>query len=101
MKATVRGEGNCGRVADRGKEACEDVRKRWVCTISLPRLFSPRPARLRTETLYEADALGEWAADHEASPEDKAEVDGELGQGQITLLFGEICCAYLGISIIG
>ena len=65
----------------RGKEACEDVRKRRVCTKSLPGLFTPRPARLRTETLYEADALGEWAADHEASPEDKAEVDGELGQG--------------------
>ena len=88
-------------MTDRGKEACEDVRKRWVCTISPPRLFTPRPARLRTETLYEADALGEWAADHEASPEDEAEVDGELGQGQITFLFGEICCAYLGVSIIG
>ena len=69
--------------------------------ISLPRLFTPRPARLRTETLYEADALGEWAGDHEANPEDEAEVDGELGQGKITFLFGEICCAYLGVSIIG
>ena len=93
-------------MTDRGKEACEDVRKRWVCTISPPRLFTPRPARLRTETLYEADALWPYgidtvAADHEASPEDEAEVDGELGQGQITFLFGEICCAYLGVSIIG
>ena len=74
MKATA------ARVTNRGKEACEDVRKRWVWTISLPRLFSPRPARLRTETLYEADVSGEWAADHEASPEDGAEVHGELGQ---------------------
>ena len=30
---------------------------------------------------HEADVSGEWAADHEASPEDGAEVDGELGQG--------------------
>ena len=101
MKAAVRGEGNCGEATIRGKEACEDVRKRWVCTNALPRLFTPRPARLRTEIPYEADALGESAADDEASPEDKAEVDGELGQGKITFLFGEICCAYLGVSIIG
>ena len=66
--------------------------------LTLPGLFTPRPARLRTEIPYEADALGELAADNEASPEDGAEVDGELGQGQITFLFGEICCAYLGVS---
>ena len=66
--------------------------------LSPPRLFTPRPARLRTETLYDADVSGQWAADHETNPEDETEVDGELGQGQITLLFGEICCAYLGVS---
>jgi hypothetical protein len=27
----VRDEGNCGEVTNRGKEACEDVRKRRVC----------------------------------------------------------------------
>ena len=27
----VRGEGNCGRATDRGKEACDRVRKRRVC----------------------------------------------------------------------
>ena len=97
MKATVRGEGNCGTVTDRGKEACEDVRKRRVCIIAT-RTLHTKPARLRTETLYEADALGELAADNEASPEDEAEVDGEFGQGKITFLFGEICCAYLGVS---
>ena len=101
MKALVRCEGNCGRVTDRGKEACEDVRKRWVCTNSLPRLFTPRPARLRTEIPYEADVLDERAGDREVDPETGTEVDGELGQGKITLLFGEICCAYLGVSIIG
>lgn len=98
MKAPVRGEGNCGEVTIRGKEACEDVRKRRVCTKSLPGLFTPRPARLRTEIPYEADVSGEWAGDHEASPEDGTEVDGELGQGKITFLFGEICCAYLGVN---
>ena len=33
---------------------------------------------------------GERAADREAEPEAGAEVDEELGQGQITFLFGEI-----------
>ncbi len=34
---------------------------------------------------------GERAADREAEPEERAEVDEELGQGQITFpLFGEI-----------
>ena len=28
----VREEGNCGRVTDRGEEACEDVYKHRVCT---------------------------------------------------------------------
>ena len=31
-KEQVRDEGNCGWVTDRGKEACEGVRKRWVCS---------------------------------------------------------------------
>jgi len=35
----VRDEGNCGRVTDRGEEACEDVRKRRVCT-NATRTFS-------------------------------------------------------------
>lgn len=98
MKAPVRGEGNCGEATIRGKEACEDVRKRWVCTISLPRLFTPRPARLRTEIPYEADVPDERAADRKVNPETGTEVDGELGQGKITFLFGEICCAYLGVN---
>ena len=56
-------------------------------------VFSPRPARLRTETSYEADDSRpvaerpnafQRAADREAEPEERAEVDEELGQGQIT-----------------
>lgn len=35
----VRDEGNCGEVTNRGEEACEDVRKRRVCTIAT-RTFS-------------------------------------------------------------
>ena len=38
--------------------------------------------------------LGERAADRETKPEDGAEVDGELGQGQFTFLSGEIWNAY-------
>jgi hypothetical protein len=37
---------------------------------------------------------GEWAADRETKPEDGAEVDRELGRGQITFLSGEIQLAY-------
>jgi hypothetical protein len=65
---------------------------------SLPRLFTPRPARLRTEIPYEADVLDERAGDREVDPENRTEVDGKLGQGKITFLFGEICCAYLGVN---
>ena len=45
---------------------------------SLPRLFTPRPARLRTEIPYEADVQDERAADREVDPENGTEVDGEL-----------------------
>ena len=80
MKAQVLGEATSVRVTDRGKEACEDVRKRWVCSISLPRLFSTRPTGLGTETRYEADASGlirrvAVAADQKAGPDDQADTD--------------------------
>ena len=65
MKAPVRGEGNCGEATIRGKEACEDVRKRRVCTKSLPGLFTPRPTRLRTEIPNDADVLDERAGDRD------------------------------------
>ena len=78
------GEGNCGRVTNRGKEA------------------GAKPARLRTETAYKADSPGECAKGHRRAalvakpfPVDRsgghrrgALVD-ELVQGQFTFLSGE------------
>ena len=48
----VRGEGSCGRVTDRGEEACECVRK---CRpdFAAGRILT-KAARLRTETSYKA-----------------------------------------------
>ena len=53
------GEGNCARVTERGKEACECMVKRRVCRLPSER-HSPlgciftKSARLRTETSYKA-----------------------------------------------
>ncbi len=47
-------EGNCGRVTDRGEEACEEMRKRRVCMSSPPGSLLVKAARLRTETSYKA-----------------------------------------------
>ncbi len=51
----VRGEGNSGRVTDRGEEACEFVRK---CQLDLDagRILT-KAARLRTETSYKAGSV--------------------------------------------
>ena len=45
-------EGNCGRATDRGEEACERVRKRWVC-LSPPRRVLIKAARLRDRNVIQ------------------------------------------------
>ncbi len=55
----ARGEGTCGRATNRGKEACEWLRKRRVCRQpsvrhSLLECFLTKSARRRTETSYRA-----------------------------------------------
>ena len=61
LERQVLDEGNCGRVTDRGEEACDRMRKRRVCCC----FGSDSPlgcdlikaARLRTETSYKAGAV--------------------------------------------
>ncbi len=64
--------------------------------VSLPGLFTPnlpgyeQKSHMRQTLLapLQGNRIFTEAADNEASPEDGAEVDGELGQGKITFLFG-------------
>ena len=56
LKREVRDEGNCGWATNRGEEACEDVRKRRVCSNSPPGHLPVQAARLRTETSSKAGA---------------------------------------------
>ena len=85
----VRGEGNCGRVTDRGKEACECVRK---CrpVIAVGRILTSA-ARLRTETSYKAGSGGRVSTTSRSRSQKPVQVNDELAQRKITLLSGEIC----------
>jgi hypothetical protein len=73
----VLGEGNCGRVTDRGEEAgaqsCEATYRNAIEAERDPEVSCP------------------WTA--KPFPTD-SKVDGELVQRKFTLLFGEICDAY-------
>ena len=66
-KGKALGEGNCGS-GDRpwggSLRMCRQVDKR---PFVVDRILT-KPARLRTETAYKADSLGEWAKHHEAVP---------------------------------
>ena len=85
----VRGEGNCGRVTDRGEEACECVRKcRPVFAVG--RILT-KAARLRTETPYKAGPTRRVSQASRSRSQSVAQVNGELVQRKITFLSGEIC----------
>jgi hypothetical protein len=85
----VRGEGNCGRVTDRGEEACECVRK---CRpdFAAGRILTSA-ARLRTETSYKAGVARRVSTTSQSRSQTTTQVNGELVQRQITLLSGETC----------
>jgi len=74
-KKTVRGEGNCGRVTDRGKEACEYMGKRRVCRLpserhSPTRMYSHQDLPGYEQKLHlRPTTLGECAVQHEAELE--------------------------------
>ena len=86
-------EGNCGRVTDRGEEACEDVRKRWVCR-SPPRHLLVKPARRRTETSYEAGSIRRARTTCRSRLQSSELVNDALVRGSITFLSGELCTAW-------
>jgi hypothetical protein len=51
----------------------------------------PRPARLRTETSYKAGSARRVSQSSRSRSQAVAQVNGELVQGQLTFLSGEIC----------
>ena len=85
----VRGEGNCGRVTDRGEEACECVRK-YRPDIAAGRILT-EAARLRTETSYKAGSTRRVSTTSQSRSQAVAQVNGELVQRNITFLSGETC----------
>ena len=85
----VRGEGNCGRVTDRGEEARECARKyRPDCAAG--RILT-KAARLRTETSYKAGSTRRMSTTSQSRFQSVAQVNDELVQRNITFLSGETC----------
>ena len=87
----VRGEGNCGRVTDRGEEACECVRK-YRPDFAAGRI-PVKAARLRTETPYKAGSGRRVCTTSRSRSQTPVQVNGELAQRSITFLSGETCQA--------
>ena len=90
LERQVLDEGNCGRVTDRGEEACEDVRKRQVCS-SPPGHLLIKAARLRTETSYKAGTVRRAGTTRAKPFQTTVQVNDELVQRSITFLSGEVC----------
>ena len=90
----VRGEGNCGRATDRGKEACDRVRKRRVC-LTPPGHDLAKAARRRTETSSKAGSTRRVSQSSRSRFRSVVQVNGALVQRNITLLSGEICTVWL------
>ena len=86
----VQDEGNCGWVISGGEEACEEVRKRRVCS-SPPGPLLVKAARLRTETSYKAGSVRRARPSVRSRPQSTDQVNDELVQRNITFLSGEIC----------
>ncbi len=87
----VLGEGNCGRVTDRGEEACECVRK-YRPEIAVGRILT-KAVRLRTETSYKAGLGRRVTTTSRSRSQTPDQVNGELVQRNITFLSGETCQA--------
>jgi hypothetical protein len=99
----ARGEGNCGRATDRGKEACECMGKRRVCRLPSVRhapleCILTESARLRIETPYKAGPVRRVSPTSQKPQRSQHSlstdlVKGELVQRKPMLLSGEICAA--------
>jgi hypothetical protein len=90
-------EGNCGRVTDRGEEACGCMGKRRVCQ-SPPGCIHVKAARLRTETSYKAGSTRRVSTTSQSRTQSVGQVNDELERRSITLLSGEVCQATCGSS---
>ncbi len=94
----ARGEGNCARATERGKEACECMGKRRVCRQpsvrhSLLECILTKSARLRTETSYKAGSVRRVSPTSRSRILSIDQVKGELVQRKPMFLSGEICAA--------
>jgi hypothetical protein len=94
----ARGEGNCARATERGKEACECMGKRRVCRQpsvrhSLLECILTKSARLRTETSYKAGLVRRVSQTSRSRILSIDLVKGELVQRKPMFLSGEICAA--------
>jgi hypothetical protein len=94
----ARGEGNCARATECGKEACECMGKRRVCPTpsvrhSLLGCILTKSARLRTETSYKAGSVRRVSQTSRSRPLSIDQVKGELVQRKLVSLSGEICVA--------
>ena len=92
------GEGNCARATERGKEACECMGKRRVCSTPSERhtllgCILTKSARLRTETSYKAGSVRRVSQTSRSRPLSIDQVKGELVQRKRMSLSGEICAA--------
>jgi hypothetical protein len=98
----ARGEGNCARATERGKEACEWMGKRRVCRLPsahhspLGSIFT-KSARLRTETSYKAGSVWRVSPTSRSRTLSIDQVKGELAQKKFTLLSGETCTGDLRV----
>ena len=90
------GEGNCARVTERGKEACECMGKGRVCRLPSER-HSPlgciftKSARLRTETSYKAGPVRRVSQTSRSRSLSTDQVKDELVQRKFMFLSGETC----------
>ena len=80
MRATAGGR------TDRGEEACEDVRKRRVCSLPPPVHLLIKAARLRTETSYKAGLARRASTTSRSRFRTTDLVNDELVQRNITQL---------------
>ncbi len=95
-RVQAQGEGNCARVTERGKEACECMGKRRVCRLPSERhallgCILTKSARLRTETSYKAGSVRRVSQTSRSRTPSIDQVKGELVQRKLMFLSGEIC----------
>jgi hypothetical protein len=95
--STRRGQLPFGRPAV-GRKPANALRK---CRpdLSPSTAFSPRPARLRTETSYKAGSTRRVSQSSQSRSHWFDQVNGELVQGQFTFLSGDVCIDGLRVIV--